>query len=103
MDAEAHFRDCIGEDTALSDCALCHAVSCFSCVQGYCTALEKVTVGGCVFYKDAAQNRKEIRKCFYRLISLERFDLLSKYADTMAALGLMDVELTDAERQRKLL
>ena len=52
MDAETHFRDRIGEDTGPSDCALCHAVSCFSCVQGYCTALEKVTVGGCVFYKD---------------------------------------------------
>ena len=69
MDAETHFRDRIGEDTDPSDCALCHAVSCFSCVQGYCTALEKVTTGGCVFYKDAAQNRKEIRRCFYRLIS----------------------------------
>ena len=103
MDAEAHFRDCIGEDTDLSDCALCHAVSCFSCVQGYCTALEKVTVGGCVFYKDDAQNRKEIRKCFYRLISRERFDLLRKYADTMAALGLMDAEVADAELQRKRL
>lgn len=103
MDAEAHFRDCIGEDTDLSDCALCHAVSCFSCVQGYCTALKKVIVGGCVFYKDAAQNRKEILRCFYRLISRERFDLLRKYAVTMAALGLMDAELADAERQRKRL
>ena len=103
MDAEANFKDRIGEDTDPSNCALCHAVSCFSCVQGYCTALEKVTVGGCVFYKDAAQNRKEIRKCFYRLIILERFDLLRKYADTMAALGLMDEELADAELQRKRL
>ena len=103
MDAETHFRDRIGEDTDPSYCAICHAVSCFSCVQGYCTALEKVTVGGCMFYKDAAQNRKEIRRCFYRLISHERFDLLRKYADTMAALGLMDAELADAERQRKRL
>lgn len=103
MDAEALFRDCIGEDTASSDCALCHAVSCFSCVQGYCTALEKVTVGGCMFYKDAAQNLKEIRRCFYRLISRERFDLLRKYVDTMAALGLIDAELADAERQKKRL
>lgn len=101
MDVETHFRDRIGEDTDPSNCALCHAVSCFSCVQGYCTALEKVTVGGCVFYKDTARNRKEIRRCFYRLISHERFDLLRKYADTMAALGLMDAELADAARQRK--
>ena len=103
MDVETHFRDRIGEDTDPSNCVLCHAVSCFSCVQGYCTALEKITVGGCVFYKDAAQNRKEIRRCFYRLISHERFDLLRKYADTLAALGLMDAELADAERQRKRL
>jgi hypothetical protein len=79
--------DLVGEETSLDECALCHAVSCFSCVKGYCTALEKVTVGGCVFYKDAAQNWKEIRRCFYRLISPERFDLLRKYADTIAALG----------------
>ena len=103
MDAEANFKDRIGEDTDPSDCVLCYAVSCFSCVQGYCTALEKITVGGCVFYKDAAQNRKEIRRCFYRLISHDRFDLLRKYADTMAALGLMDEELADAELQRKRL
>lgn len=103
MDAETYSKDCIGEDTDPSDCALCHAISCFSCVQDYCTALEKITVGGCVFYKDAAQNRKEIRRCFYRLISRERFDLLRKYADTMAALGLMDEELADAELQRKRL
>lgn len=95
--------DLVGEEISLGDCALCHAVSCFSCVQGYCTALEKVAVGGCIFYKDAAQNRKEIRRCFYRLISHERFDLLRKYADTMAALGLMDAELADAEQQRKRL
>lgn len=80
MDAETHFRDRIGEDTDTPDCALCYVVSCFSCVQGYCTALKKVTVDGCVFYKDAAQNRKEIRRCFYRLISHERFDLLRSSA-----------------------
>lgn len=98
-----YILDLVGEETSLDECALCHAVSCFSCVKGYCTALEKVTVGGCVFYKDAAQNWKEIRRCFYRLISRERFDLLRKYADTIAALGLMDAELADAELQRKRL
>ena len=102
MDTE-HFRDRIGEDTDPADCALCHAVSCFSCVHGYCTALEKVTVGGCMFYKDADENARQIRRCFYRLIRHERFDLLRKYVDTMAALGLMDSELESAAQQRAAL
>lgn len=103
MEAEAHFKDRIGEDTDPSDCALCHAVSCFAYVQGYCTALEKYVDGGCVFYRSAEENRREIRRCFYRLISCERFDLLYKYADTMAALGLMDQETVDARNQRLML
>lgn len=93
------FRDCIGKDTDPSNCALCYAVSCFACVHGYCTALEKITIGGCVFYRDADENKRQISKCFYRLISCERFDLLKKYADTMAALGLMDWELDSAVQQ----
>ena len=36
-------------------------------------------------------------------ISHERFDLFRKYADIMVALGLMDAEQADAERQRKRL
>lgn len=103
MDAETHFKDRIGEDTGPFDCALCHAVSCFACIHGYCTALEKYANGTCAFYKDAEENRLEIRRCFYRLISRERFDLLYKYADTMATLGLMDQELKDAENQRLML
>ena len=99
MDTETHFIDRVGEDTDPSDCAICHAVSCFSCVHGYCTALEKYAEGGCAFYKDTEENRRKIRRCFYRLISLERFDLLIKYADTMAALGLMDNELSRAADQ----
>ncbi len=103
MDAEAHFKDRIGEDTDPFDCALCFAASCFSCVHGYCTALEKLAAGLCAFYKEAEENRREIRRCFYRLISYECFDLLYKYADTMAALGLMDQEVKDAENQRAML
>lgn len=99
MDTETHFIDRVGEDTDPSDCAICHAVSCFPCVHGYCTALEKYAEGGCAFYKDTEENRREIRRCFYRLISHERFDLLIKYADTMAALGLMDNELSRAADQ----
>ena len=68
-------------------------------MQDHCTALEKAADGGCVFYKDAENNRREIRRCFYRLIRHERFDLLGKYADTLAALGFMDEEMADAARQ----
>ena len=104
MDQEQRYIiDRIGEETDLENCSLCHAASCFSCVQGFCTALEKVADGGCVFYKDAEENHREIRRCFYRLVWHERFDLLEKYADTLAALGLMDEETVDAESQHKKL
>lgn len=98
-----HFKDRVGEDTVSSDCDICHAVSCFSCVHGYCTALEKITSGGCVFYKDAEENRRQILKCFYRIINRGRFDLIRKYADTMAAIGLMDKEFESAAQQQDIL
>lgn len=90
---QRYIIDRIGEETDLEKCALCHALSCFSCVSDHCTALKRLTEGGCAFYKDYNDNHKEIRKCFYRLIRNERFDLLVKYADTLAALGLMDQEI----------
>ena len=99
MEGQRYIIDRVGEETDLENCSVCHAISCFSCVQDYCTALEKAADGGCVFYKDAEDNRREIRRCFYRLIRHERFDLLGKYADTLAALGFMDEEMADAARQ----
>ena len=83
MDAEQEQRyiiDRVGEETDLEECSLCFAASCFACVSEHCTALKKLADGGCVFYKDAEENLREIRKCFYRLIQNERFDLLMKYA-----------------------
>ena len=99
MEGQRYIIDRVGEETDLANCSVCHAISCFSCVQDYCTALEKAADGGCVVYKDAEDNRREIRRCFYRLIRHERFDLLEKYADTLAALGLMDEEMEYAARQ----
>ena len=99
MKGQRYIVDRVGEETDLEKCSVCHALSCFSCEQDHCTALEKAADGGCVFYKDAEDNRREIRRCFYRLIRHERFDLLGKYADTLAALGFMDEEMADAARQ----
>ena len=99
MEGQRYIIDRVGEETDLANCSVCHAISCFSSVQDHCTALEKAADGGCVFYKDAEDNRREIRRCFYRLIRHERFDLLEKYADTLAALGFMDEEMADAARQ----
>ena len=100
MKGQRYIVDRVGEETDLEKCSVCHALSCFSCVQDHCTALGKFSTGGCVFYKDAEENLLKIRRCFYRLISHERFDLLYKYADTMAALGLMNQELKDAEKTK---
>ena len=106
MDAEQEQRyiiDRVGEETDLEECSLCFAASCFACVSEHCTALKRLADGGCVYYKDAKENLREIRKCFYRLIQNERFDLLMKYADTLAALGLMDHEIAMAEKEHERL
>lgn len=97
------FRDRIGETTVSTKCAICQTVSCFSCDHSYCTAFEKISTGGCAFYKDADKNRREIRKCFYQLIYHERFDLLRKYVNIIAALGLMEKELKSAAQQHTIL
>ena len=73
---QRYIIDQVGEDTDLEECTLCCAASCFSCVSDHCTALKKLADGGCVFYKVAEENIHEIRKCFYRMIQNERFDLL---------------------------
>ena len=100
---QRYIIDRVGEETNLEECSLCFAASCFACVSEHCTALKKLAVGGCVFYKDAKEDLREIRKCFYRLIQNERFDLLMKYADTLAALGLMDHEIAMAEKEHERL
>ena len=90
MEQEQRFIiDRLGEETDLEECSLCFAASCFSCVSNHCTALKKLADGSCVFYRDHDENHKEILRCFYRLIRCQRFDLLTKYADTLAALGLI--------------
>ena len=103
MEGRKYILDRIGERALQEDCPICHALACFSCAQEHCTALEQAESAGCMFYKDAEGNQREIRRCFYRLIWHERFDLLEKYADTLAALGLMDEEKTEADRQHKIL
>ena len=98
---QRYIIDQVGEETDLKECALCYAASCFACVSDHCTALKKLADGGCTFYKDYDEDHGEIRRCFYRLISNERFDLLFKYADTIAALGLMESESALADGMRE--
>ncbi len=100
---QRYIIDRVGEETDLEECSLCFAASCFACVSEHCTALKKLVDGGCAFYKDAEENLREIRICFYRLIQNERFDLLMKYADTLAALRLMDHEISMADTEHERL
>jgi len=95
--------DRVGEETDLEECSLCFAASCFSCLFDQCTALKKLSDGDCVFYKDYEENHKDIWRCFYQLIHCQRFDLLMKYADTLAALGLIDYEIAMVEIERERL
>ena len=70
----------------------CPIDTCFGCVNGFCTIISGDAENGC-FYKDRTEAFRQIRHSFYQLISQERFDLLYRYADTYAELGLMDQEI----------
>jgi hypothetical protein len=77
-----------------SDYTPCPIDTCFGCVNGYCTIIFGDAGNGC-FYKERTEALWQIRHCFYQLISQERFDLLYRYADTYAELGLMDKEINE--------
>ena len=77
-----------------SDYMPCPIDTCFGCVNGYCTIIFGDAGNGC-FYKDRTEALWQIRHCFYQLISQERFDLLYRYEDTYAELGLMDKEINE--------
>lgn len=77
-----------------SDYTPCPIDTCLGCVNGYCTIFAGNAQSGCL-YKDRTEALHQIRHYFYQLISLERFDLLYRYADTYAELGLMDKEINE--------
>ena len=82
-----------------SDFIPCPIDTCFGCVNGYCTIVSGDAESGC-FYKDRTEGLRQVRHYFYQLISQERFDLLYRYADTYAELGLMDQEITEIHQKQ---
>lgn len=82
-----------------SDFIPCPIDTCFGCVNGYCTIISGDAESGC-FYKDRTEGLRQVRHYFYQLISQERFDLLYRYADTYAELGLMDQEITEIHQKQ---
>ena len=82
-----------------SNCTPCPIDTCFGYVNGYCTIISGNAESGC-FYRDRTENLRLVRHYFYLLISQERFDLLFRYADTYAELGLMDQEITEIHQKQ---
>ena len=62
------YRDCVQD--------------CFACLQSECYALEWA-INPCSFFKTALENHRAVMKCFYKLITAERFDLLYKYREVL--------------------
>lgn len=75
---------------------------CFACGSGSCTALEYIS-DPCVFYRSDSDNRREVWRCYHQLVASECFDLIRKYRETLAALGVFAIELRDANKQKKKL
>ena len=92
--------DPLGEAVKTEKLARCQEhQDCFSCVDGYCTALHPKFVGtGCVFYKNRERSRAENKAIFERLWASRRSDLVSTYAGVYAAMGVFDEELEKMER-----
>lgn len=92
MQPQDHFKD-------YSDCMPCPIDTCFGCVSGRCVIISGSAENGC-FYKERSDAIRQIRHYFYQLISQERFDLLCRYADTYAELGLMDQEFAEIQQMQ---
>ena len=99
MKTERHIIiDPIGEEADAARLAECKAhPDCFSCVEGFCTALKPKYVGGkCVFYKERSRGYAENKAVYDKLVADGRYDLLDAYGDALSCLGAFDGELEEA-------
>lgn len=95
--------DPTGEMIDCTKLALCKAhLDCFSCVEGYCTAVQAKYIGGtCPFYKNRDQCVAENRLAYERLKEHGRYDILDQYGETLAALGALDTEMETMDQMAK--
>ena len=90
--------DRIGETVDITICPSCtYHEDCFANVSGRCTALIAAFIP-CPFYKSAVVNRAEIQRSITRRKRIGRYDLILKYASTLAMLGALDEEIENMER-----
>ena len=90
--------DIIGEKVDGSTLPFCdYHEDCFANANGKCTALI-VADSPCAFYKSAVANREEIQRSVTHLKRIGRYDLIFKYAFTLAMIGALDSEIEEMRR-----
>ena len=72
---------------------------CFACLDGKCTALNTGGGKNCVFYKPAEKALSECRDAFRKLKEQGRYDIIGKYFKIYEAMGLLDEEIEEENRQ----
>ena len=97
---KAGIFDRLGEAVNLEKCPECpEHTDCFSCLDGRCTALNVSGGQGCVFYKPTERAIEEARALYRQLREAGRTDLIQKYVKAYTAMGLLDVDIEEAEQK----
>lgn len=85
---------CLREDIDdLTDAPECQRTGCYNNIKGKCVALEDNDFGhrGCPFFVPSEQVREEQKLCLRRLLDEGREDLIERYGDQLAELGIVDL------------
>lgn len=81
----------------MTDKTKCERYDCFACKGGRCIALMETFTQKCPFYKTVFEHLKGVRMSFYRLVALNRLDLILRYWGTPADFSayINDVKLPE--------
>ena len=84
----------------LADAPVCHRAGCYNCVEGKCVALEDNNFGSreCPFFVVSSQVKETQKRCLIRLLDEEREDLIEKYGDQLAEMGIVALGDTGLEQ-----
>lgn len=93
-------KDKLGEPVELDKCPEClEHPDCFSWFDGRCTALKETNPEGCVFYCPEKKAISEAKAAYRKLRESGRFDLIEKYIKPLTAIGALDDEMDEFERE----
>lgn len=84
----------------LADAPVCHRAGCYNCVEGKCVALEDNNFGSreCPFFVVSSQVKETQKRCLIRLLDEGREDLIERYGEQLAEMGIVALGDTGLEQ-----